>query len=112
MILTTGMSGGKEGHHVEVSFVPLPARPMVSLALEPGKLGQEPLRRHLAERLRALDPDSVVRVQLRGPVPRKADEFLSAAILRELAPPSMNISLAPHPAWRRQGRGAEKKGVS
>jgi hypothetical protein len=45
--------------------------------------------------LAALDPDSVVRVQLHGPYSARAREALSAAQLRELAPPSMNVSLAP-----------------
>jgi exonuclease SbcD len=94
-ILSFGMTGRQRGRSVDVSFVPLPARPMVSLVIEPGKTGQESLAEHLRRQLAALDPDSVVRVQLRGPDSARAREVLSAAQLRELAPPSMNVSLAP-----------------
>jgi exonuclease SbcD len=95
-ILSVGLAGTQQGHPVGVSFVPLPARPMVSLLIEPGETGQESLTDHLRRQLAALDPDSVVRVQLRGPYAARAREALSAAQLRELAPPSMNVSLAVH----------------
>ncbi len=94
-ILSISISGTRQGRPLDVSFVPLPARPMVSLVIEPGKTGQESLTEHLRRQLAALDPDSVVRVQLRGPYSARAREALSAAQLRELAPPSMNVSLAP-----------------
>jgi DNA repair exonuclease SbcCD nuclease subunit len=95
-ILRMGMSGHHQGRPVDVTFVPLPARPMVSLVIEPGKTSQESLTEHLRRQLAALDPDSVVRVHFRGPNSAQAREALSAAQLRELAPPSMNVSLAPH----------------
>jgi hypothetical protein len=68
---------------------------MVSLVIEPEKTGQESLAEHLRGQLAALDPECVVRVQLSGPYSARAGEALSAAQLRELAPPSMNVSLAP-----------------
>ena len=95
-ILGIGMSGRQRGRPVDISFVPLPARPMVSLMIEPGRIGQESISEHLRWQLAALDPDSVVRVQLRGPDSERVREALSAAQLRELAPPSMNVSIAPH----------------
>lgn len=95
-ILSMGISGCHRGRPIDVTFVPLPARPMVSLVIEPGKSGQESLIKHLRRQLAALDPDSVVRVHFRGPDSTRAREALSAAQLRELAPPSMNVSLAPH----------------
>jgi DNA repair exonuclease SbcCD nuclease subunit len=78
---------------VQVSFKSLPARPMVSLVLEPAT--PRVLVDQLASRLRDLDPDSVVRVQLRGPDAADALQSLSAARLRDLAPPTMNVALAP-----------------
>ena len=95
MILSIGLSGRDRGCLVNTLFVQLPARPMVSLTLEPGRLGRESLTEHLAKRLAVLDPDSVVRVRLRGPGATAVREMLSAARLRELAPASMNISLVP-----------------
>jgi DNA repair exonuclease SbcCD nuclease subunit len=94
VILSIGpRRGGKEPSR-DISFVPLPARPMVSLVLEPAKLGSESLTDHLRRRLSALDADSVVRVRLSGPGSDTARKSLSAAQLRALAPPSMNVSLA------------------
>jgi DNA repair exonuclease SbcCD nuclease subunit len=95
MVLTIGLSGRDKGVLLEASFVPLPARPMVSLIVEPAAADIGRLRAHLAGELRQLDPDSVVRLGLRGPQAEGARQVLSAALLRELAPPTMNISLAP-----------------
>jgi len=95
MVLTIGLSGRDRGVLLEVSFVSLPARPMVSLVVEPTDVDISVLRAHLASELRQLDPDSVVRLILRGPQAEGARQVLSAALLRELAPPTMNIALAP-----------------
>jgi DNA repair exonuclease SbcCD nuclease subunit len=80
---------------VQVSFESLPARPMISLVLEPTVASRGTLVRQLASRLRELDPDSVVRVQLRGPNAAESMQSLSAACLRDLAPPTMNIAFSP-----------------
>ena len=80
---------------VQVAFESLPARPMVSLVFEPATPDRGTLVGLLASRLRELDPDSVVRVQLRGPNAAESLQSLSAACLRDLAPPTMNIALAP-----------------
>jgi exonuclease SbcD len=83
-----------ESQSVETRFVPLPTRPMVSLVLEPPLVGKEALGTWLRAQIAALDPDSVVRVLVEGPGSEEALELMSAAYLRELAPLSMNISLA------------------
>jgi hypothetical protein len=67
---------------------------MINLVLIPKDLDAKSLLNHLRARLAALDPDAVVRVQLRGPGSDKARKFLSAALLRDLALLSMNINLA------------------
>jgi exonuclease SbcD len=84
---------------VRVSFQPLPARPMVTLVLEPPAAGRDALLELLASRLRELDPESVVRIRFRGPA-AAALQSLSAACLRDLAPPTMNVELAPPPSSR------------
>jgi DNA repair exonuclease SbcCD nuclease subunit len=94
-IITVGLGGGKAP--AQVSFEPLPARPMVSLVLEAAAPNREAVVRQLASKLRELDPDSVVRVQLRGPGAAESLQSLSAACLRDLAPPTMNVALAPAP---------------
>lgn len=91
-ILRTGLPG----RPVDVSFIPLPVRPMISLMIEPDKTGQESLLEHLRKQLAALEPDSVVSVHFCGAGSARVREALRAAKLREIAPPSMNVSIAPH----------------
>ncbi len=95
MILTIEPSARQGNVLAEISFVSLPVRPMVSLVFETTGLDDEALTTRLMNRLRSLDPDSVVRVQLRGLGTEKARKVLSAACLRRLAPPTMNIALSP-----------------
>jgi DNA repair exonuclease SbcCD nuclease subunit len=92
----------RRGSLTEVAFELLPARPMVSLVIEPEKLRGDSLSDHVRAQVAALAPDSVVRIQLLGPGSLKARTILSAAHLRALAPPSMNITLAPERAQFRR----------
>jgi exonuclease SbcD len=94
--LTVGVSDKEWGQLKEVSFVPLPARPMIDLVLELESLGDQALDKHLRAQLQALDPQAIVRVRLNGSTPDAVRGRLSAAYLRALAPPTMNISLALH----------------
>lgn len=94
MVVTLGLSGPDQGRLMDVSFVELPARPMISLTVELLKIGELSVTDLLGEQLSALNPDSVVRIQLQGPGATDAQRILSAACLRELAPPSMNITLS------------------
>jgi exonuclease SbcD len=89
-------SGDGGGQLLRVSFVPLPARPMVHLVVEPAGLGSETLTGNLRTELAALDPGAVVRIQVRGLVSREASKVLSAAHVRSLAPPTMNVSVSYH----------------
>ncbi len=101
-ILTIGLGGQDRNRLLDVSFVPLPARPMVSLTLEPHNGDREPLLELVARRLKAIQPDAVVRIQIRGPHAAAARQALGAATLRELAPSTMNVSLAPELYRQRQ----------
>lgn len=102
MILTIDLASRNAGS-VQFAFMPLPARPMISLVLEPAGTDTETLRRQLEAELQALDPDSVVRLRLCGPKADKAREVLNAPYLREIAPPTMNIDLALERAQFRAG---------
>jgi DNA repair exonuclease SbcCD nuclease subunit len=93
-VVTVGLSGDSIGKVLEIAIVPLASRPMHLLTVDTEKLGTESLADHLRRRLGALDPDSIVRVQLVSSN-EGAEWHLSAAVLRELAPPSINVSLAP-----------------
>ena len=77
----------------DLEWQPLPARPMVDLALD-SSCARETLEEQLRSRLSQLRDDAVVRVHLNGPWTAGAQAALSAANLRVLAPSTMNISLA------------------
>lgn len=94
MIITLEVPGHKGDMVTDISFVPLPARPMVCLSLETQEADGDVLRDQFVRRLRSLNPDSVVRVQVLGPLAAQAFGILSAEYLRGIAPPSMNIQLA------------------
>jgi DNA repair protein SbcD/Mre11 len=90
---------------VRVDFCPLPARPMVSLELDPPAADRAALEGLLASQLSELDPHAIVRVQLRGPNASASEAALTAACLRDLAPPTMNIELA-RPSFSRPRQAA------
>jgi DNA repair exonuclease SbcCD nuclease subunit len=92
-VLALAASGDEGGRLVDVSFEPLRARPMLRLVLNPKGRDAEALRTYVRGRLQALDPDAVVRIQLRGTGVEEARAVLTAATLRELAPDSMNVTL-------------------
>lgn len=93
MMLDINPNGGA-GQGAEVSFVTLPTRPMVVLDLRQRDLSGQSLEQHLRRRVAELDREAVVSVRLDGSEDWIAKNGLSAKGLRELAPPSMNISLA------------------
>ena len=96
VIVHVAGSGGNGGELADVSFVPLPARPMVNLVIKAEGMDEARMSGHLRQRFSDLDPDSVVRVQVEGDVPDSCRKVLSAPCLRNLAPPSMNVSMAIH----------------
>jgi hypothetical protein len=67
---------------------------MIDLTLEPRSRDRKALTAGLRQRLLGLDPDAIVRVRLSGTHSAWARQNLGASLLRELAPPTMNISLA------------------
>ena len=106
VVLEFDLSDRRRGQLAEVSFVPLPARPMVTVVVELDGHTPETLTDHLSRQLSALDPEAVVRVQLRGSAAWETHEILSAAHLRALAPPTMNVSLAYHRMQAGSNRGS------
>ena len=110
LLMSVELSGQDSGVLNQVSFVRLPTRPMVSLTLDPAAPDGDVLTDLVRQRLRPLDPDSVVRVQLRGPHSQWARDTLSATMLRELAPHTMNITLAIDRAVFVNRRGEPSRG--
>ncbi|MEA3438947.1 MAG: metallophosphoesterase [Chloroflexota bacterium] len=78
----------------DIRFVTLPTRPMVNLILNLEAIDVDHLLGTLQKELSALDPDSVVRIQVVGETNRQIERRLTAPTLRSLAPESMNVTLA------------------
>lgn len=92
---------------VSAAWVPLPARPMVTLELDMTALGARPRPdEYIADRIAGLDRNAVVRVRLTGKPTPELLPLLSASGLRRLAPASMNIDLQPERRPERTRRGS------
>jgi exonuclease SbcD len=91
---------GDQGNLEETSFVRLPARSMVFLVIQSSGYSHDDLEHEIEMRLKEIDPDSVVRIQLQGLLDERMISMFGAATLRRLAPPSMNISLRVEPRPR------------
>jgi exonuclease SbcD len=103
-VVTIALAGLERGCLVDTTFHSLPARPMLYLDVVAESSGSE-LLQHLQAELLALDADAVVRIRLVGPHAGAARAALTAATLRELAPPTMNVAVAPdRSAFRRNTR--------
>ena len=100
-IVSVDRLGNHRRPKVNACFVTLPARPMVTLTVEVSESDPEPLVKRLRAQLRALDPDAVVRVRLDGRHAARVRGHLGAALLRELAPSTMNIALVAERRPRR-----------
>ena len=92
-ILTIDDRGSSAGELSNLEWVPLPARPMVDVNLK-STFGKDSLEAELQSRLSKLPVDAVVHVHYKEAWESGAKLALSAANLRALAPPTMNISLA------------------
>jgi hypothetical protein len=68
---------------------------MVVMTLEPICADINVFTQVFTDQLQKIDPDAVIRVDLEGPHSDAIRRDLSAARLRQMAPPSMNISLSP-----------------
>jgi exonuclease SbcD len=78
-------------------FVELPARPMAHVKIPADGLCRRALKDLIRQTLKELDPESVVKLQMEGPVLEDTLSVLRAESIRALAPCRMNISLALSP---------------
>ena len=84
---------GTGGHLVKWRFESLPARPMIVRELPGQGLGPAALAKVMETAVRRAPADAVLRLRIRGEVPASARPSLSAAQLREMAPPEMNVEV-------------------
>ena len=78
----------------KVEFVDLPARPMISIDVESGGYSRQELEEYLQVEFSKLDPDSIVRLRILDEITNETAPTLSAPALREIAPPTMNVSIS------------------
>jgi DNA repair exonuclease SbcCD nuclease subunit len=86
-----GSDGGKLS---QFEFVDLPARPMISIDVQPMEYTHNELKAYLRKEFSKLDPDSIVRLRIEEEISQEVALVLSAPALRELAPPTMNVSIS------------------
>jgi DNA repair exonuclease SbcCD nuclease subunit len=84
---------GAEGRLAHWRFCELPARPMLQVELDAHRMKRTDLEKSLKNVLTKLPVDGVVRVRISGRIRSEALQVLSAANLRALAPPTMNLSV-------------------
>lgn len=94
VILSVAKSGRGASELTDISFVPLPTRPMLTILIEGGPSSGSVLAARIRNDLARVDPDAIVRIRIRGGITDDGREVLRAANLRSLAPPSMNVSLS------------------
>jgi len=93
-VLTLHTQNNPGAVEIDISFKPLPARPMVDVHIDPLDDDEAVLVREIREKLLTLDPDAIVRVHLKQPGDGRKPVQITTARLRQLAPETMNISLA------------------
>ena len=84
---------GSGGRLVRWRFETLPARPMVLRELVVHRTPPAALQRWVEASVGEAPADAVLRLRIRGSIPASAREALTAARLRAMAPPSMNVEL-------------------
>lgn len=77
-----------------VEFHQLPTRPMLKIEIPTQNKSLEEVKIFLQDRLSVISKSSIVRINFSGPHMEKYQLFFSAKHLRNLAPPTINISLA------------------
>ena len=92
MIIEIDLSSSLSTDH-EITFVPLPTRPMHVIQVSPEELGKEAIDTYLAERIAKLPRDAVVSLRVEGTPEWFESLGITANLLRQLAPETMNISI-------------------
>jgi DNA repair exonuclease SbcCD nuclease subunit len=82
---------------INTRFIPLKTRPMVNLVYDVKNPDRRIVTSHLKHALQNIDKNAVVRIQLKGRAAPLLSTYLSSGLLRQIAPPTMNISLGSKP---------------
>jgi len=91
-------------------FRPLPARPMLVERLALDGLTREALDAALRDIVATAPVDAVLAIRLAGTPAAEHLPLLSAAYLRSIAPPTMNLELRPERGWQAAGETSPPSG--
>jgi len=94
IILEIDPSDSKDSFFFRWHFQELPTRPMIKIGLNITGLDPYGLRSLLKKSLGKLDPNSIVRIEIRGEFEERCLPVLRAAELRTICPKEMNVSLS------------------
>jgi exonuclease SbcD len=115
LTLDIDASGPLKGSLKNWTFHELPTRSMRQVELQADNLGDADLQLLIRNTLEKLPEDSVVKIKIHGDVHKDSYSAVTAASLRSLSPPTMNVGvvLADHGRWgtaysRGKGRRMEK----
>ena len=86
---------GNEEALVSWQFHMLPARPLVRCALDLDSCNESELEARVRAMLTDAPSDAVLTIRVDGAMTQHASQLLSAAHLRSLAPPTMNVEVRP-----------------
>ena len=92
-ILKLNNNGQEDELVVKWKFYSLPVRPMVRIKIPDSLRDPAALKVQIRKQLASIDPHSVVRLDLGGPVDERCFSVLNAASLRMLSPPGMCVSV-------------------
>ena len=96
------------GRLVSEEFVPLPARPMLVKQIQAGGAGAS-FTRQVREAIARAPADAVLMLHIIGDPTAEELAALYAPVLRALAPPTMNVSVALPRAGARGGDGGSRQ---
>jgi exonuclease SbcD len=94
MVLAFARAETPGGRLVQWRFQALPTRPMVTADVRVNGAGRAALESQLIAAIRKAPADAVLRLRIHGALVGAAGAAVSAANLRELAPPTMNVSVS------------------
>ena len=86
-------TGGPSGPRIRSRFIPLPTRPMCRADIHPRGIDPGALARHVRRVAAAFPSDAVLRLRVHGRLRKDAMTVLSAAGMRALVPPTMNVDV-------------------
>lgn len=95
LMIEIACEGKDKGTISHWRFHPLPARPMHEITIDGNGVSASKLKAYLNYLFSTLPKDSIFKIRWQGELPSDAQKLLRTQSLRDMAPATMNIELAP-----------------